>query len=121
MYEAFVKCFYEEAKMNDRNQDFVPLGIFSGSYDEKVNIKGSWFYFSGNKVKRKHKPPIPKRSEPVFPEHIKNLTNGFVDLIQTESHDYPEEVTHYAYKSAVFALLELLVWYNNFCNQNFNH
>lgn len=121
MYEAFVKCFHDEAFETDKDQDFVHRKIFSGPNHEHVNIKGSWFYFSGMEVKRNGKTFIKERSEPVFPEHIKNLTSGFVDLIQTESHDYPEEVTHYAYKSAVFALLELLVWYNNFCNQNFNN
>ncbi|PAU95379.1 hypothetical protein CK503_04070 [Aliifodinibius salipaludis] len=120
MYEAFVKSFYDEAYANDQDQDLVPLDLFYGDNDERVNIKGSWFYFSGMEIRdRNGRTIVSQRSEPVFPEHIKNLTSGFVDLVQTESHDYPEPVTKYAYRSAVNTLLELLLWYKNFCIENF--
>jgi len=117
MYEAFVKCFYEEAFSYNKYQDYVHQELFNGN---QVNIKGSWFYFSGKPVKWSGKTKISAREKSVWPEHIKNITSGFVDLIQTESHDYEEDVTHYAYKSAVYALLELLIWYKNFCITNFN-
>ncbi len=60
---------------------------------------------------------IPSRGDSVWPSHIAKVTKMLIDITQEGFHDYPEDVHHYAYKSTVFALLELLLWYKNFIKE----
>ncbi len=117
MYEVLIRMLHEIALEKNKYQDVVPLSLFNDN--EKLSITWSWYYLSGKDVKENagkenERIKIQARNEPVWPLHIANLTKMMVDTTQEGSHDYPEDVHHYAYKSTVFALLELMLWYKQF-------
>lgn len=112
MYEAFINCLYEVSYGKNKNQDIVPDLLFSEN--GKLNITGSYHYLSGNDVTQGGQTLMKARNEAVWPDHISQLANLMIQISHKNSHDYPEDVHHYAYKSSVFALLEILLWYKNF-------
>lgn len=111
-YEVLVRCLYEEAYEKNKFQDIVHDDLFD--WEEKLNITGSYYYLSGFPVKQGSDVIIKKRNESVWPVHIKSLADMLIQITHTNSHDYPENVHHYTYKSVVNALLELLLWYKEF-------
>jgi len=111
MYEVLVTELYNQVNIN-KHQDIVPDALFG--VNEELNITGSYFYLSGFDVKRGDAVFIRGRGETVWPDHIATLANLIVHITHQNSHDYPEDVHHYAYKSVVYALLELLLWYKEF-------
>ncbi|OAN62425.1 hypothetical protein A8B79_02415 [Balneola sp. EhC07] len=117
MYEAMVNEMHDQAYNRNKNQDIVPAGLYDRA--DKLSISWSWFYLSGYDVKQGNEVVINARSEAVWPSHIANLSKMMIEITQEGSHDYPEDVHHYAYKSTVFALLELLLWYKEFM-QNYS-
>ena len=112
MYEVIVTELYFQTYGVNKHQDIVPDALFGGS--DELNITGSYFYLSGFDVKRGEDIYIRGRGESVWPEHIANLANLIVQITHQNSHDYPEDVHHYTYKSVVYALLELMLWYKEF-------
>lgn len=114
MYEVMIGQLRDEVYAKNKYQDIVHNDLFDQK--GKLNITGSYFYLSGYDVKYGDDIIIDKRHNPVWPKHVANLTNLILDISQKNSHPYPEDIHHYAYKSAVYALLELLLWYKNFIN-----
>lgn len=112
MYEVLINELHHRVLEKNKYQDIVPEDLYNQKGD--LSILWSWFYLSGRDVVFKGTLVIPKRSKPVWPSHISNLTRGMIEIFQENSHDYPEEVHHYTYKSVVYALLELMLWYKNF-------
>jgi len=112
MYEVIIIELHEQTYAVNKHQDIVPDALF-GDNDE-LNITGSYYYLSGFDVKRGDEIFIRRRVEVVWPDHIVSLANLIVQITQQNSHDYPEDVHHYTYKSVVYALLELMLWYKNF-------
>ncbi|MCH2449212.1 MAG: hypothetical protein MK198_03615 [Gracilimonas sp.] len=117
MYEAFINELHDQVLSKNRDQDIVPEFL----YDQNGNLSILWsqLYLSGKEIYRSTESNIPARSESVWPSHISSLTKSMMDIFQEGSHDYPEDVHHYTYKSVVFALLELLLWYKTFIT-NYN-
>ncbi|NBC04881.1 MAG: hypothetical protein GVY20_14400 [Bacteroidetes bacterium] len=113
MYEVFIGSLHEQAYSKNKKQDIVPIELFD-RYDESLNITGSSFYLSGHPVKKGDTVIIESRGEAVWPEHVAALAKMLVEITHQNSHDYPEDIHHYTYKSVVYALLELLLWYKNF-------
>ncbi len=115
MYEALINEMHDQALTKNKKQDLVPEALYNNN--DNLSISWSWFYLSGFDVKQGEDIVIPARDEAVWPSHIAKVTKMLVDITQEGSHDYPENVHHYAYKSIVFALLELLLWYKNFIKE----
>ena len=112
MYEVLIIELHDQAFESNKNQDIVPEKLFNQKGD--LSILWSWFYLSGKNVEHHGSVIILKRPESVWPSHIANLTRGMIEIFQENSHDYPEDVHHYTYKSVVYALLELMLWYKEF-------
>ncbi|MCC5905130.1 MAG: hypothetical protein JJU13_02910 [Balneolaceae bacterium] len=112
MYEVIVTELYEQTYSVNKHPDIVPDALFGGNDD--LNITGSYYYLSGFDVKSGNEIFIRGRGKAVWPDHIANLVNLIVHITHQNSHDYPEHVHHYTYKSVVHALLELLLWYKEF-------
>lgn len=112
IYEVLVTELYNQTLEANINQNVVPDALF-GPGDE-LNITGSYYYLSGFDVKRGDEIFIRRRDEQIWPDHISNLANLVVQITHQNSHDYPEDVHHYTYKSVVYALLELILWYKEF-------
>ena len=112
MYEVIVTELHEQTYAVNKHQEIVPGALF-GSNDD-LNITGSYYYLSGYDVKRGDEIFIRRSGEAVWPDHISTLANLIVQITHQNSHDYPEDVHHYTYKSVVYALLELMLWYKEF-------
>lgn len=112
MYEVLVTELYNQTLEVNAHQNIVPDALFGPGED--LNITGSYYYLSGHDVKRGNEVIIRKRDEAVWPDHVTNLVNVIVQITHQNSHDYPEDVHHYAYKSIVYAFLELMLWYKEF-------
>jgi len=112
MYEVIVDSLYEHTYSVNKDQDIVHDDLFGPG--DALNITGSYYYLSGHDVRRGDEIYIRRRDEAVWPDHISNLANLLVQITHQNSHDYPEDVHHYTYKSVVYALLELLLWYKEF-------
>lgn len=112
MYEALINELHDQTLERNKHQDVVPEKLYNERGD--LSILWSWYYLSGMEVRKDNDVIIEARNEPVWPSHIKNLVKSMVDIFQEGSHDYAEDVHHYAYKSTVYALLELLLWYKEF-------
>ena len=98
-----LEAIYEKLK----NKGLIPNEIYG-------NLEWTWRYLSGMSVN------IGTRQNPnnlqvpaMFPPHISKNIKTVEELSSTISHNYSENVTIYAYKSAVFALLEVLLWFKN--------
>ncbi|HBQ61811.1 MAG TPA: hypothetical protein DD671_19950 [Balneolaceae bacterium] len=117
MYEALINELHDQVLERNKRQDVVPELLYNDKGD--LSILWSWFYLSGMAVKSGDDIIIQARKNPVWPSHISKLTKSMIDIFQEASHDYPEDVHHYTYKSVVFALLELLLWYKTFIT-NYN-
>ncbi|MEX1013539.1 MAG: hypothetical protein WDZ80_00060, partial [Candidatus Paceibacterota bacterium] len=115
MYEVLINELHDQTLEVDKHQNIVPEKLYNHKGD--LSILWSWFYLSGHDVEHGDSTVISKRSEPVWPSHISNLTRGMIEIFQENSHDYPEDVHHYTYKSVVYALLELLLWYKDFISK----
>lgn len=115
MYEAVINELHDQAFNRNKHQDIIPEAL----YDDKGNLSilWSWLYLSGLEVKQGGQIKVHARSESVWPSHISRLTKSMIDIFQEGSHDYHDDIHHYAYKSTVFALLELLLWYKNFIKE----
>ena len=96
----------------NKYQDVVPEKLYDNRGN--LNIMWSWYYLSGHDVKQGENIIINARQEPVWPPHVATQTRSMIELFQANSHTYPEPVRHYTYKSIVFSLLELLLWYKDF-------
>ena len=111
MYEVTINELHDQALKKNKNQDIVPEELYNHG---DLSILWSWFYLSGMNVKKNGSIILRARKESVWPSHVSNLTRSMIEIFQENSHDYPEPVRHYTYKSTVFALLELLLWYKYF-------
>jgi hypothetical protein len=112
MYEVLITELYNQTLEANKHQDIVHDDLFGPG--DSLNITGSYFYLSGYDVKRGDTIYINGRGQSVWPGHVSNLANLIVQVTHLNSHDYPEDVHHYAYKSVVYALLELMLWYKEF-------
>lgn len=115
MYEAFINELHDQTLKRNNNQDIVHERLYD--HNGNLSILWSWLYLSGKEVRKDNTIEIAARSEPVWPEHISYIVKSMIDTFQTTSHDYADDINHYAYKSIVFALLELLLWYKEFIQE----
>jgi CheY-like chemotaxis protein len=104
----FIEAIYKEIKAKDTS--LIPDAVFYGRGGTGINLEWVWRYLSGMTVNVDRTTP-PLQSAPLFPEHIGKNVKTVEELSSTISHYYAENVTTYAYKSAVFALLETLLWF----------
>ncbi len=104
----FIEAIYGKIKTKDTN--LIPDEVYYGRGGIGINLEWTWRYLSGMLVNVDRTLP-PFQSAPIFPEHISKNVKTVEELSSTISHHYPEDVTTYAYKSAVFALLEILLWF----------
>jgi hypothetical protein len=104
----FIEAIYERIKNKDTN--LIPDEIYYGRGGIGINLEWTWRYLSGMRVDI-NGIPRPFQSNALFPEHISKNVKTVEELSSTISHHYSKDVTTYAYKSAVFALLEILLWF----------
>lgn len=100
-------------KLKTTNPSIVPDDVFWRG-PGKINLDWTWRYLSGMRVDNNESGETYKPSKTVFPKHVSMNVKAFLDLSQKISHDYTQNVTIYCYKSAVFALLETLLWFRDF-------
>jgi hypothetical protein len=104
-----IRKFLEQIyrKIKEKNTNNIP--------DELVgNLEWTWRYLSGMLVNaRIRNQQISFQSNsPLFTPNIISATKFIEELTSTNSHNYSG--TSYIYKSVVFALLELLLWFKGF-------
>ncbi len=104
----FIEAIYEKIKNKDTN--LIPDEIYYGRGRIGINLEWTWRYLSGMSVNIDRTTP-PFQSPALFSEHISKNVKTVEELSSTISHHYSKDVTTYAYKSAVFALLEALLWF----------
>ena len=104
----FIEAIYGKIKAKDTN--LIPDEVYYGRGGIGINLEWTWRYLSGMPVNIDRTSPAFQTAS-LFPEHISKNVKTVEELSSTISHHYPKNVTSYAYKSAVFALLEILVWF----------
>lgn len=104
----FIEAIYEKIKAKDTN--LIPDEVYFGRGGVGINLEWTWRYLSGMPVNVDRTSP-PFQASALFSEHISKNVKTVEELSSTISHHYPKNVTTYAYKSAVFALLEILLWF----------
>lgn len=108
-----LEAVYE--KIKGKNTNLIPDQIFYG-FGGGINLDWSWKYLSGLPIYQNRVLVIPTVS-PLFPDHIISCAKLVKELSSTISHRYTENVTIYSYRCAVFALLEILVWLDEFMSK----
>ena len=104
----FIEAIYEKIKNKDTN--LIPDEVYYGRGRIGINLEWTWRYLSGMSVNM-DRTTLPFQSPALFSEHISKNVKTVEELSSTISHHYSKDVTTYAYKSAVFALLEALLWF----------
>lgn len=105
----FIEAIYE--KIKDKDTNLIPDEVYYGRGGIGINLEWTWRYLSGMTVNVDKTSPPFQTLKPLFSEHISKNVKTVEGLSSTISHIYPNSVTTYAYKSAVFALLEILLWF----------
>jgi hypothetical protein len=79
------------------------------------NLEWTWLYLSGKSVNvgTKVKEDFLPKIQAVFPPHISQNVKTVKELASSDSHYNSDSVTNYTYKSAVFALLAILLWFKS--------
>ncbi len=110
----FLEPIYKAIKTKDTN--LIPDNIFYNRNGRDVNLDWIHRYITGQRVTI---PPPPNRNgidyqrDSIIPFHTGWSIKYLEELGSKISHDYTDEVTIYAYKSAVFSLLEILHWFKD--------
>ncbi len=104
----FIEAIYGKIKAKDTN--LIPDAVYYGRGGIGINLEWTWRYLSGMSV-NVDRTSLPFQTTALFSEHISKNVKTVEELSSTISHLYPKDVTTYAYKSAVFALLEILLWF----------
>lgn len=117
MYEVIIDSLYEQTFSVNKDQDIVHDDLFNENGN--LNISWSYHYLSGKDIKinfgtRNEKIVINSRGKEAWPRHIESAVDYILRVSNPNSHPYPEDVHHYTYKSVVYALLELMLWYKDF-------
>ncbi len=108
----FLEPIYKTIKA--KNTNLIPDIVFYNRNGKDVNLDWIHRYITGQKVTI---PPPPNRNRDDYQrDSIISFHTGWgikylEELGSKISHDYTENISIYAYKSAVFALLEILVWF----------
>lgn len=104
-------------KIKTDNTTNIPDNVFYGRDRTSVNLDWCWLYLSGKQViidRRTNTIEVaPANLSFVFPDHISNLIKCLQEVSAINSHSYHKNVDNYAYKSMVFALLEVLIWFKS--------
>lgn len=110
----FLEPVYKAIKAKDTN--LIPDIVFYNRNGKDINLDWIQRYITGQRVTI---PPPPNRNGKDYQQDaIISFHTGWgikylEELGSKISHDYTDEVTIYTYKSAVFALLEILLWFKN--------
>ncbi len=108
----FLEPIYKAIKAKDTN--LIPDTVFYNRNGRDVNLDWIQRYITGQRVTI---PPPPNRNgidyqqDAIISFHAGWGIKYLEELGSKISHDYADEVTIYTYKSAVFALLEILLWF----------
>lgn len=106
-----LEAVYEGIKQRDTN--LIPDQVYN-SLGGGVNLDWCWKYLSGIAIYNRNRTLVAPMVAPLFPQHIISCAKQVKELSSTISHLYRNNVSIYCYKSAVFALLEILLWYQEF-------
>ncbi|TAE75090.1 MAG: hypothetical protein EAZ85_03345 [Bacteroidetes bacterium] len=113
-----IEAIYLKIKADNNT---IPDNVFYGRDRTSVNLDWCWLYLSGKQViidRRANTIEVAPANLPfLFPEHISNLIKCFQEVTAINSHSYPKNVDNYAYKSMLFALLEVLIWFKSSMEQ----
>lgn len=98
---------------NSIDQSFFPSKLLNAEQNNRPNLGFSEFYLSGRDVKNAGMIMI-QRIQPIMPEYISRIYGSVLSCCQIFSHKAPQKIYHFAYKSVVFGLLEILLWYRDY-------
>jgi hypothetical protein len=102
-----LEAIYQAIKTKDAT--LIPDNVYFGRANS-INLDWTWLYLSGRPVKLQNNTTI-TAPQALFPKHIGILIKSFEENTSTISHIYVPSVEIYAYKSTVFSLLEILLWF----------
>ncbi|MBN2747332.1 MAG: hypothetical protein JXR34_11455 [Bacteroidales bacterium] len=98
----------------------IPLGCLAFE-NEKVNLFYCELRLTGRDIRQKNSATIlyPK-VDAVFPAHIGSLFGAIVNVSHKCSHpDYSSYVTKYSLGFVINGLIDLLIWYKKFIDENY--
>lgn len=98
---------------NSIDKGFVPDALLNTTQNGRPNLGFSEYYLTGRDVKNSGVILIPK-VPPVITDHIARIYSSVINCCQIFSHNTTQKHTQYAYKSTVFGLLEILLWYKDY-------
>jgi hypothetical protein len=104
------------------SKNFLPTALLKPSQGGRPNLKCCEIYFSGRPVDLTKCGGIGSIQAPmeIMPPHISRIFTMLVDNSSILSHNYTFSVTNYSYKSIVFGLCEVVLWFKDYCKTNYN-
>ena len=104
-------------KIKDTDSALLPDEVFIHEFNRGINLEWCWKYLSGLPVYRRgERNPVVEPAPQLLPPHVSACMKLVKENSTKISHEYSEEVYPYAYKTSVFALMEVLMWLRDFLN-----
>lgn len=102
---------------NNIDKVFIPDVLLNPTQNNRPNLKYSELYLTGREV-RIGATTVPRVST-IMIDHIGWIYSSIVNCCQIFSHNTTQKHTQYAYKSTVFGLLEVLLWYKDYLTNKY--
>lgn len=95
---------------------FVPDKLLNPAQNGRPNLGLSEIYFSGRDILDFSTKAIviAKTSSPIMKDHVSKIYGAILNSCHIFSHNTTHKHYPYAYKSTVFGLLEILLWYRDY-------
>ena len=106
--------------IHEYDDDLIPYGCLAYEND-KVNLFYCELRLTGRDIRKKNSGEILfPRVNAVLPEHIGSLFGAIVNVAHKCSHpDYAKYVTKYSLGFVIHGLIDLLIWYRRFIDENY--
>lgn len=104
------------------NKSFLPDALLKIGPNARLNLKAAELFLSGRKVdfsKLGLGAGELTAAKSLFTPHISWLFSSTINNSQILSHNYNFGVTKYAFQSSVFALVEILIWFKDYVDDNY--
>lgn len=107
---------------NNIDKSFIPDILLNPIQNGRPNLGLSEIYLTGRDVldpASRGTILIAKTPTPIIKDHVARIYSSIVNCCQIFSHNTLQKHYHYAYKSTVFGLLEVLKWYRDYLTSKY--
>lgn len=110
-----LEAIYKKANKTDKK--WLPDDIIKP--DGRPNMEWSHRYMTGLKTDTNAN-NYPANYFVSFPPHISRIVHNIKEVTSIISHTYNENVTRYALMNVTFGIMEVLIWFKNYIDNNYS-